>query len=137
MTITDRAKDLVKSGGEWISSQEIERHALSHSAVAMAAVIGVPHQKWGERPRLIIQRSAGTNVTVDEIKTHLEGKIAAWWMPDEIVFRDEMPLNATGKIDKKALRAELILKEARKPLKDCQASPPIRKSRSVPEEASP
>ena len=137
MTITDRAKDLVKSGGEWISSQEIERHALSHSAVAMAAVIGVPHQKWGERPRLIIQRSAGTNVTADEIKTHLEGKIAAWWMPDEIVFRDEMPLNATGKIDKKALRAELILKEARKPLKDCQASPPIRKSRSVPEEASP
>jgi 3-(methylthio)propionyl---CoA ligase len=107
MAITDRAKDLVKSGGEWISSQEIERHALSHPAVAMAAVIGVPHQKWGERPRLIIQRSAGTNVTADEIRTHLEGKIAAWWMPDEIAFRDAMPLNATGKIDKKALRAEL------------------------------
>ena len=107
MAITDRAKDLVKSGGEWISSQEIERHALSHPAVAMAAVIGVPHQKWGERPRLIIQRSAGTNVTADDIRTHLEGKIAAWWMPDEIAFRDAMPLNATGKIDKKALRAEL------------------------------
>ena len=107
MAITDRAKDLVKSGGEWISSQEIERHALSHPAVAMAAVIGVPHQKWGERPRLIIQRSAGRDVTADEIRAHLEGKIAAWWMPDEIAFRDEMPLNATGKIDKKALRAEL------------------------------
>jgi acyl-CoA synthetase (AMP-forming)/AMP-acid ligase II len=66
------AKDLVKSGGEWISSQEIERHALSHPAVAMAAVIGVPHQKWGERPRLIIQRSAGTNVTADDIRTHLD-----------------------------------------------------------------
>ena len=71
----------------------------------MAAVIGVPHHKWGERPRLSV--SAGANVTADEIKAHLKGKIAVWWMPDEIVFRDEMPLNATGKIDKKALRAEL------------------------------
>ena len=107
MAITDRAKDLVKSGGEWISSQEIERHAVSHPAVAMAAVIGIPHHQWGERPILIVQRSAGANVTADEIRAHLAGKIAAWWMPDEIVFRDEMPLNATGKIDKKALRAEL------------------------------
>jgi fatty-acyl-CoA synthase len=130
MTITDRAKDLVKSGGEWISSQEIERHALSHSAVAMAAVIGVPHQKWGERPRLIIQRSAGTNVTADEIKTHLEGKIAAWWMPEEIVFSDEMPLNATDKIDSTALRGAGF-KEARKPQR-LPSRPPIRKSRSVP-----
>ena len=73
----------------------------------MAAVIGVPHLKWGERPCLIVQRSAGANVTADEIRAHLEGKIAAWWMPDEITFRDEMPLNATGKIDKRALRAEL------------------------------
>jgi fatty-acyl-CoA synthase len=107
MAITDRAKDLVKSGGEWISSQEIERHALSHPAVAMAAVIGVPHHKWGERPILIIQRSQGTKVTANEIRAHLAGKIAAWWMPDEIKFRDEMPLNATGKVDKKALRVEL------------------------------
>jgi 3-(methylthio)propionyl---CoA ligase len=107
MAITDRAKDLVKSGGEWISSQEIERHALSHPAVAMAAVIGVPHHKWGERPILIIQRSQGAKVTADEIKAHLAGKIAPWWMPDEIKFRDEMPLNATAKVDKKALRVEL------------------------------
>jgi len=76
MAITDRAKDLVKSGGEWISSQEIERHALSHPAVAMAAVIGVPHHKWGERPILIIQRSQGTKVTANEIRAHLAGKIA-------------------------------------------------------------
>jgi fatty-acyl-CoA synthase len=149
MAITDRAKDLVKSGGEWISSQEIERHALSHPAVAMAAVIGVPHQKWGERPRLIIQRSAGTDVTADEIRAHLTGKIAAWWMPDEIAFRDAMPLNATGKIDKKALRAELSyishcqpyeaadFKRGAQTRRDGQASPPTRKSRSVPEEASP
>ena len=149
MAITDRAKDLVKSGGEWISSQEIERHAVSHPAVAMAAVIGVPHHKWGERPRLIVQRSAGANVTADEIRAHLEGKIATWWMPDEIAFRHEMPLNATGKIDKRALRAELSYISRTRPCeaadfkigaqtpRDCQASPPTRKSRSVPEEASP
>ena len=107
MAITDRAKDLVKSGGEWISSQEIERHALSHPAVAMAAVIGVPHHKWGERPILIIQRFQGTKVTANEIRAHLAGKIAAWWMPDEIKFRDEVPLNATGKVDKKALRVDI------------------------------
>jgi fatty-acyl-CoA synthase len=106
MTITDRAKDLVKSGGEWISSQEIERHAESHPAVAMAAAIGVPHHKWGERPILIVQRSQGAMVTADEIRAHLAGKIATWWMPDEIAFRNEMPLNATGKIDKKALRSD-------------------------------
>jgi fatty-acyl-CoA synthase len=105
--ITDRAKDLVKSGGEWISSQEIERHTVSHPAVAMAAVIGVPHHKWGERPILIVQRSQGAKVTADEIRAHLAGKIATWWMPDEIAFRNEMPLNATGKIDKKALRSQL------------------------------
>jgi fatty-acyl-CoA synthase len=107
VTITDRAKDLIKSGGEWISSQEIERHALGHPAVALAAVIGIPHAKWGERPRLVIQRSAGAELTAEELKRHLEGKIARWWMPDEIVFRDELPLTATGKIDKKVLRAEL------------------------------
>ena len=70
-------------------------------------VIGIPHHQWGERPILIVQRSVGANVTADEIRAHLAGKIAAWWMPDEIVFRHEMPLNATSKIDKKALRAEL------------------------------
>ena len=107
MTITDRAKDLVKSGGEWISSQEIERHAVSHPAVAMAAVIGIPHHKWGERPILIVQRSQGAKVTADEIRAHLAGKIASWWMPDQITFLNEMPLNAVGKIDKKALRAGL------------------------------
>lgn len=107
MTITDRAKDLIKSGGEWISSQEIERQAMSHPGVAMAAVIGVSHEKWGERPRLVVQLCAGAQVTAEELKQHLEGKIARWWMPDEIAFRDEMPLTATGKIDKKALRAGL------------------------------
>ena len=107
MAITDREKDLVKSGGGWIRSQEIERHAVSHPAVVMAAVISVPHHKWGERPRLIVQRTVGSNVTADELKVHLKGKIADWWMPDEISFRDEIPLNAAGKIDKKALRAEL------------------------------
>ena len=70
----------------------------------MAAVIGVPHHKWGERPILIIQRSRGAKVTADEIRAHLAGKVAAWWMPDEIEFRDEIPLNATAKVDKKALR---------------------------------
>ena len=73
----------------------------------MHLVIGVPHHKWGERPILIIQRFQGTKVTANEIRAHLAGKIAAWWMPDEIKFRDEMPLNATGKVDKRALKVEL------------------------------
>ena len=104
MTITDRAKDVIKSGGEWISSIEIENLAVGHPAVAEAAVIGIPHPKWDERPLLIVVLKAGRSVTKQEILKYLEGKIAKWWMPDDVVFVDEIPHTATGKIQKITLR---------------------------------
>ena len=104
MTITDRAKDVIKSGGEWISSIEIENIAVGHAAVAEAAVIGVRHPKWDERPLLIIVAKPGERPTRDDILNYLEGKIAKWWMPDDVVFVDEIPHTATGKIQKLVLR---------------------------------
>ena len=105
MQITDRAKDVIKSGGEWISSIEIENLATGHPAVACAAVVGVPHAKWDERPLLLVQFKPGRAATAEELKAHLEGKIAKWWMPDDLVVLEEVPLGATGKVDKKLLRA--------------------------------
>jgi fatty-acyl-CoA synthase len=104
MTITDRAKDVIKSGGEWISSIEIENIAVGHPAVAEAAVIGIPHPKWDERPLLILVLKPGQTVSKQEILKFLEGKIAKWWMPDDVVFVDEIPHTATGKIQKITLR---------------------------------
>ena len=104
MTITDRAKDVIKSGGEWISSIEIENLAVAHPSVAEAAVIGIPHPKWDERPLLIIVLKPGQAVTKQEILKFLEGKIAKWWMPDDVVLVDEIPHTATGKIQKITLR---------------------------------
>jgi fatty-acyl-CoA synthase len=104
MTITDRAKDVIKSGGEWISSIEIENLAVGHPAVAEAAVIGIPHPKWDERPLLIIVLKPGETASKQEILKFLEGKIAKWWMPDDVVFVDEIPHTATGKIQKISLR---------------------------------
>jgi fatty-acyl-CoA synthase len=104
MQITDRAKDLIKSGGEWISSIEIENLVLDHPKVALAAVIGVPDPKWEERPLLIVELRAGESATREEILGVLEGRIARWWMPDEVLFVDEIRLGATGKIDKRRLR---------------------------------
>jgi fatty-acyl-CoA synthase len=95
---------VIKSGGEWISSIQLENEALGCAGVAEAAVIGVRHPKWDERPLLIIVRAAGSNVTKDEILQHLTGRIAKWWMPDDIVFIDELPHTATGKLQKTALR---------------------------------
>jgi len=109
MKITDRAKDIIKSGGEWISSQEIERAVLSHSDAAMAAVIGVQHPKWGERPLLLVKLKQGSNATADDLREHLRERVAKWWLPDQIIFVAELPLGGTGKIDKKKLRAELAL----------------------------
>ncbi len=107
MQITDRAKDVIKSGGEWISSGEIETLAAGHPKVACAAVIGIHHPKWDERPLLIVQLKPGCTAEPREVLDHLSGRIAKWWVPDAVVFRDEIPLGATGKIDKKALRADL------------------------------
>jgi acyl-CoA synthetase (AMP-forming)/AMP-acid ligase II len=104
MQITDRSKDVIKSGGEWISSIEIENAAIGHPAVAEAAVIGVPHPKWQERPLLIVVRKSGHHVTSDEMIRYLEGKVAKWWLPDDVAFVDEMPHTATGKLLKTRLR---------------------------------
>jgi fatty-acyl-CoA synthase len=105
MHITDRAKDVIKSGGEWISSAEIETIAASYPKALMAAVIGVAHPKWDERPLLLVKLKPDQSATSEEFLKHLEGKIAKWWMPDEVLFVEDIPLGATGKIDKKALRA--------------------------------
>ncbi|MBK9011171.1 long-chain-fatty-acid--CoA ligase [Novosphingobium sp.] len=107
MQITDRAKDVVKSGGEWISSIEIENIAMGHPALANAAVVGVAHPKWDERPILICQLKPGASANADELRGFLTGKIATWWMPDDVLFVDEIPLGPTGKIDKRAIRAGL------------------------------
>ena len=105
MQITDRAKDVIKSGGEWISSIDIENFAVGHPAVANAAAIGLPHPKWDERPLLIVQLKPGATATKEEVLNFLNGKIAKWWMPDDVAFVDNIPLGATGKINKLALRA--------------------------------
>ena len=107
MQITDRAKDVVKSGGEWISSIEIENIAMGHDAVANAAVVGVSHPKWDERPILLCQLKPGASADVTDLNAYLDGKIAKWWMPDDVLFVDDIPLGPTGKIDKKAIRAGL------------------------------
>ena len=104
MQITDRDKDVIKSGGEWISSIEIENTAVGCEGVAEAAVIGIPHPKWTERPLLIIVRKPGSEISKEDILAFLDGKIAHWWMPDAIEFVDEIPHTATGKIRKTALR---------------------------------
>ena len=104
MRITDRSKDVIKSGGEWISSIDLENLAVGHPAVAEAAVIGVHHPKWDERPLLIVQLKQGQKATREEILKFMEGKIAKWWMPDDVVFVEGIPHTATGKILKTALR---------------------------------
>ena len=104
MTITDRAKDVIKSGGEWISSIDIENIAVGHPKVANAAAIGIYHPKWDERPLLVIQPAPGEKPSKEEVLKSLEGKIAKWWTPDDVAFVDEIPLGATGKINKLALR---------------------------------
>jgi fatty-acyl-CoA synthase len=105
MQITDRAKDVIKSGGEWISSIALENIVAAHPKVALAAVIGVPHPKWGERPLLLVQLEEGQSATQEEMLAFLEGRIARWWLPDEVRFVARIPLGATGKVEKKQLRA--------------------------------
>jgi acyl-CoA synthetase (AMP-forming)/AMP-acid ligase II len=104
LQITDRSKDVIKSGGEWISSIELENIAVGHPAVLEAAVIGVPHSKWNERPLLIIVKRHGADLDREEMLAFYDGKIARWWLPDDVVFVDELPHTATGKLSKRALR---------------------------------
>jgi acyl-CoA synthetase (AMP-forming)/AMP-acid ligase II len=106
MQITDRSKDVIKSGGEWISSIEIENTAVGHPGVQEAAVIGIVHPKWDERPLLVCIKAEGQDPTKEDILGFLEGKIAKWWTPDDVVFVDEIPHTATGKIQKLTMREQ-------------------------------
>ena len=101
------AKDLIKSGGEWISSHEIEQIILEHPDVARAAVIAMPDAQWGERPLLILACVPGATPVTQRYISHLEGRIARWWLPDAVAYVDDIQLGATGKIDKRALRSAL------------------------------
>jgi fatty-acyl-CoA synthase len=104
MKITDRAKDVIKSGGEWISSIDLENAAVGHTCVAEAAAIGLPHPLWQERPLLVVVRKAGHKVTKDELLAYLSGKVAKWWLPNDIVFVAQLPHTGTGKLQKMTLR---------------------------------
>jgi fatty-acyl-CoA synthase len=106
MTITDRSKDVIKSGGEWISSIEIENIAIGCPGIAEAAVIGVRHPKWDERPLLIVVKKPDATVTREDVLEYLKGKIAKWWTPDDVQFVAEIPHTATGKIQKTTLREQ-------------------------------
>ena len=106
MQITDRSKDVIKSGGEWISSIDLENAAVSHPAVAEAAVISVAHPKWDERPLLIVVKKEGQEVSREEVLSFYQGKVAKWWIPDDVVFVDELPHTATGKLLKTKLREQ-------------------------------
>jgi fatty-acyl-CoA synthase len=106
MQITDRSKDVIKSGGEWISSVDLENAAVGCAGVAEAAAIGIHHPKWDERPLLLVVRKEGSAVSAEDIQAHLASHVAKWWLPDEILFVDSLPHTATGKLLKTALRAQ-------------------------------
>ncbi len=106
MQITDRSKDVIKSGGEWISSIDLENLAVGHPKVAEAAVIGINHPKWDERPLLVVVLKKGETATKEELLGFMKGKVAKWWMPDDVAFVDEIPHTATGKIQKLTLRQQ-------------------------------
>ena len=104
LRLTDRAKDLIKSGGEWISSIDLENRAMSHPEVENCAVIAIPHEKWDERPLLVVVPSEGKKPSKEDLIKHLEGHFAKWQMPDDVVYEDALPLTATGKVSKLTLR---------------------------------
>jgi fatty-acyl-CoA synthase len=104
LNIVDRSKDVIKSGGEWISSVELENVAIAHPAVAECAVVGVPHPKWDERPLLLVIKKEGHEVTKAELLAFVEGKVARWWLPDDVLFVESLPHTATGKLLKRQLR---------------------------------
>ncbi|MCX7742354.1 MAG: AMP-binding protein, partial [Tepidimonas sp.] len=107
MQITDRSKDVIKSGGEWISSIDVENIAMAHPAVLMAACIGVKHPKWDERPIVVVVKKPGAELTREELLEFYQGKLAKWQIPDDVVFVDAIPLGATGKMQKMKLREML------------------------------
>jgi fatty-acyl-CoA synthase len=105
--ITDRAKDVIKSGGEWISSVDLEGELMAHPGVLEAAVIAKPDERWQERPLACVVRAEGGEVSADELREHLSSRVARWWLPDEFAFIDEVPKTSVGKFDKKVLRQRL------------------------------
>jgi len=105
MQITDRSKDVIKSGGEWISSVELENEIIAHPDVAEAAVVGIPDEKWDERPLACVVRKEGSNIGPSELRAYLEDKVAKWWLPERWAFIEEIPKTSVGKFDKKVLRA--------------------------------
>ena len=106
MQITDRTKDVIKSGGEWIGSIDLENIAMAHPGVAMAACIAAQHAKWDERPLLVVVKKPERELTREELIAFYEGRIAKWWTPDDVVFVDAIPLGATGKMLKNRLREQ-------------------------------
>jgi fatty-acyl-CoA synthase len=115
LIITDRSKDLIKSGGEWISSVDLENHICALPGVAQAAVVAAPHPKWDERPVAIVVRAPGSAMTAEQVVAHCNGRFAKWQLPDEVLFRNSIPLTSTGKIDKKRIRAGLAEEDYRLP----------------------
>lgn len=105
--ISDRSKDVIKSGGEWISSVELEQALMKHDAVEEAAVIARPDEKWSERPLACCVLADGSQVSPEELRKHLEGQVAKWWIPETFAFIDEVPKTSVGKFDKKVLRQKL------------------------------
>jgi len=106
MQITDRSKDVIKSGGEWIGTIDLENIAMAHPGVMQAACIGIFHPKWDERPLLVVVRRPGSEVSREEMLAWFEGKIAKWWLPDDVVFTEALPVGGTGKIQKNKLREQ-------------------------------
>jgi fatty-acyl-CoA synthase len=106
LTLTDRTKDIIKTGGEWVSSIELENALMAHPAVLEAAVIGVSDPKWGERPMACVVTKQSASVTVEELRDHLAPQVARWWLPERIEFVSEIPKTSVGKFDKKVLRAQ-------------------------------
>ena len=104
--IVDRSKDVIKSGGEWISSAAIEGAAMGHPAVALAAVIGISHPRWQERPLLVVVRWPDKQVTATELIEFLRPRMASWWLPADVAFVEALPLTATGKVHKVTLRQQ-------------------------------
>jgi fatty-acyl-CoA synthase len=105
--ISDRTKDVIKSGGEWISSIDLEGEIMAHDAVHEAAVVAIPDERWTERPLACVALVEGASLTPEELREHLSGRVAKWWLPDEVLIVDEIPKTSVGKFDKKVLRAQL------------------------------
>jgi fatty-acyl-CoA synthase len=106
LQLVDRAKDVIKSGGEWISSIDLENATNSHPSISESAIIGIPHPKWQERPLLLVVKKEGKEVTKEELLKYLEDHVAKWWLPDDVIFLSELPHTATGKVMKHKLREE-------------------------------